>query len=199
MLPFFIPESYRFMRMRGLITLATILLLAGCTETTVDPTFIRVSTQESGISFRNQLEYDEKFNTYTYRNFYNGAGVAVGDINNDGLQDLYFAGNQVDNKLYLNQGNFKFKDITEQAGVAATNVWSTGVSMADVNGDGYLDIYVCKSGPLEGNNRNNELFINNGDLTFTEQAASYGVDDLGLSNHAAFLIMIRMAISIFIS
>ena len=186
MLPFFIPESYRFMRMRGLITLATILLLAGCTETTVDPTFIRVSTQESGISFRNQLEYDEKFNTYTYRNFYNGAGVAVGDINNDGLQDLYFAGNQVDNKLYLNQGNFKFKDITEQAGVAATNVWSTGVSMADVNGDGYLDIYVCKSGPLEGNNRNNELFINNGDLTFTEQAASYGVDDLGLSNHAAF-------------
>jgi hypothetical protein len=142
---------------------------------------------QTGISFRNQLEYDEQLNTYTYRNFYNGAGIAVGDINNDGLQDLYFAGNLVDNKLYLNKGDFRFEDITLSAGVASANVWSTGVSMADVNGDGWLDIYVCKSGPPEGDNRNNELFINNGDMTFTEQAAAYGVDDLGLSNHAAFL------------
>lgn len=149
--------------------------------------FERLNTSETGINFRNQLEYDEQLNTYTYRNFYNGAGVAVGDINNDGLQDLYFAGNLVDNQLYLNKGDFKFEDITAAAGVASANVWSTGVSMADVNGDGWLDIYVCKSGPLDGDNRNNELFINNGDLTFTEQAEAYGVADLGLSNHAAFL------------
>ncbi|MCE7994668.1 MAG: CRTAC1 family protein [Roseivirga sp.] len=149
--------------------------------------FERLNTSETGINFRNQLEYDEQLNTYTYRNFYNGAGVAVGDINNDGLQDLYFAGNLVDNQLYLNKGDFKFEDITGAAGVASANVWSTGVSMADVNGDGWLDIYVCKSGPLDGDNRNNELFINNGDLTFTEQAEAYGVADLGLSNHAAFL------------
>ncbi|MEL7532267.1 MAG: VCBS repeat-containing protein, partial [Bacteroidota bacterium] len=126
------------------------------------------------------------FNMYTYRNFYNGAGVAIGDINQDGLVDLYFCGNMVDNKLYLNQGNFQFKDITESAGVACSGVWSSGVSMADVNGDGLLDLYVCKSGSPEGDNRNNELFINQGDLTFKEASAQWGINDLGLSSHAAF-------------
>ncbi|MEL6841868.1 MAG: VCBS repeat-containing protein, partial [Bacteroidota bacterium] len=123
---------------------------------------------------------------YTYRNFYNGAGVAIGDINRDGLADIYLCGNMVDNKLYLNQGNFQFKDITEAAGVACSGVWSSGVSMADVNGDGWLDIYVCKSGSPEGENRNNELFINQGDQTFKESSAEWGIDDLGLSSHAAF-------------
>src|SRR5690606_11922279 len=114
---------------------------------------------------RNDLVSTERLNPYTYRNFYNGAGVAIGDINNDGLSDIFFTGNQVDNKLYLNTGDLKFKDITDTAGVASPGVWSTGVAFADINGDGWLDIYVCKSGDPEAPNRQNELFINNGDLT----------------------------------
>lgn len=141
----------------------------------------------TGIDFVNKLSFDQTFNIYTYRNFYNGGGVAVGDINNDGLVDLYFTGNLVPNKLYLNKGNFKFEDITGTAGVAGTQTWSTGVAMADVNGDGFLDIYVCNSGKVEdGSDRKNELFINKGDLTFEEKAAEYGVDDKGYSTHAAF-------------
>ncbi len=140
----------------------------------------------TGIDFRNDLEYNEQFNPYTFRNFYNGSGVALGDINNDGLVDIFLAGNQSENKLYLNKGNFQFKDITEKAGLAIPGIWSTGVSMADINGDGLLDIYVCKSGPLGGDRRYNELFINNGDLTFTEMAKEYGIADEGLSQHAVF-------------
>ena len=139
-----------------------------------------------GVDFINQLDYTEQLNTYTYRNFYNGAGVGIGDINKDGLPDLYFCGNLVGNKLYLNKGDFKFEDITQQAGVACKDSWTTGVSVADVNGDGWLDIYVCKSGDPKSKNRNNELFINNGDQTFTEKAKEYGLAELGLSNHATF-------------
>lgn len=140
----------------------------------------------TGVDFRNDLEYNEQFNPYTFRNFYNGAGVALGDINNDGLVDIFLAGNQSENRLYLNKGNFQFEDITEKAGLAVPGIWSTGVSMADVNGDGLLDIYICKSGPLGGEQRYNELFINNGDLTFTEMAKEYGIADEGLSQHAVF-------------
>ncbi|MDW3194230.1 MAG: VCBS repeat-containing protein [Cytophagales bacterium] len=170
------------------LALFTVLVgLMSCQKPTESATvFRKISPTESGIDFRNQLEYNERLNTYTYRNFYNGAGVAVGDINNDGLQDLYFCGNQVDNKLFLNLGNLKFKDITQEAGVGSPNIWSTGVSMADVNGDGLLDIYVCKAGPKGGENRHNELFINQGDLTFTEESKKYGIADEGLSLHAAF-------------
>ena len=157
-----------------------------CSPEESNQLFKLIPTEESGISFENTLEYNEQLNAYTYRNFYNGAGVAIGDINNDGLEDIYIAGNLVDNKLYLNKGNLQFEDITVKAGVASAGVWSSGVSMADVNGDGLLDIYVCKSGPLEGENRYNELFINNGDLTFSEEAKVYGIADVGLSNHAAF-------------
>jgi enediyne biosynthesis protein E4 len=112
--------------------------------------------------------------------------VALGDINNDGLIDIYFTSNMHKNKLYLNKGDFQFEDITEKSGAGGSRAWSTGVSMADVNGDGLLDIYVCNSGDISGDNKQNELFINNGDLTFTERAEEYGMDDRGFSTHGAF-------------
>ncbi len=150
------------------------------------PLFQLMSSDSTGITFANNLSYSEEFNVYTYRSFYNGAGVGIGDINNDGLPDIFFCGNQVSNRLYLNLGNFKFKDITESAGLSSLGIWSTGVSLVDLNGDGWLDIYVCKSGDPNGQRRNNELFINNKNLTFTERAAEFGINDKGLSTHAVF-------------
>ncbi len=149
------------------------------------PLFIEKS-EKSGIFFENTLTYTNDFNPYTYRNFYNGGGIALGDINNDGWIDIYFTGNQTNNKLYLNKGNWEFQDITQQAGVACEGVWTTGATFADINADGLLDLYVCKAGKPGGENRHNELFINNGDLTFTEKSREYGLDIEGLSVHAAF-------------
>jgi hypothetical protein len=149
--------------------------------------FALISKSESGLDFANNLTFDQNFNIYTYRNFYNGGGVAIGDINNDGLLDVYLTGNQVSNKLFLNKGNFHFEDVTEKAGVGGKQNWSTGVAMADVNGDGLLDIYLCSSGNVEGDpKKQNELFINNGDLTFSEKAKEFGIADKGYTTHAAF-------------
>ncbi|CAN5188741.1 VCBS repeat-containing protein [soil metagenome] len=148
--------------------------------------FTLLPPSHTGIDFINELNYTEEFNVYTYRNFYNGGGVGLGDFNNDGLIDIFFCGNLKPNRLYINKGNFQFEDITETAGVASAGVWSTGVSIVDINGDGLPDIYVCKSGDLKGENRHNELFINNGDLTFTESSKAYGLADIGLSTHAVF-------------
>ena len=122
----------------------------------------------SGVDFANLLDFDEEFNIYTYRNFYNGGGVALGDVNNDGLTDIYLSGNRVDNRLYLNRGDLRFEDITATAGVAGRAAWSTGVTMADVNADGWLDLYVCNSGDIAGDNRRNELYLNQRDGTFRE-------------------------------
>ena len=161
-----------------------ILLFFGCRENRPSGTlFEAIPSSQSGITFNNQLTETATQSIATYEYFYNGAGVAAGDLDGDGLPDLFFTGNMISNKLYLNKGNFKFEDITETAGVAGKTSWSTGVSMADINADGRLDIYVCYSGPGTAADRANELYINNGvqngKLTFTESAALFGLDATG--------------------
>lgn len=175
-----------FVRFQKLILIILIanLLFSSCSDEKEDTLFML--RDDIGIDFANNLTYTEEFNPYTYRNFYNGGGVALGDINNDGLIDIYFTGNQVENRLYLNKGNWEYEDITVSAGVSCPNVWSSGANFVDVNSDGYLDLYVCKAGKPEGGIRHNELFVNNGDLTFTESASDYGLDITGLGIHSAF-------------
>ncbi|WP_442845147.1 VCBS repeat-containing protein [Leeuwenhoekiella sp. H156] len=146
--------------------------------------FESLEAEATGVSFTNTLTENDSLNYFTYNYIYMGGGVAAGDINNDGLIDLYFTGNQVQNKLYLNKGNLQFEDITLPAGVGGDGRWYTGVTMADVNGDGYLDIYCSVSGKFEP--RTNQLFINNQDNTFTEQASAYGLADEGNSIQATF-------------
>lgn len=135
--------------------LASVLLaifLCACTAEQ-GPLFEQISAIEAGIDFENTLRYEDDFNVYRYRNFYNGGGVAIGDVNDDELPDVFLTGNQVPNRLYLNRGDFLFEDISEVAGIMGTHAWSTGVSMADINGDGHLDIYVCNSGIAPGDDR----------------------------------------------
>jgi hypothetical protein len=154
------------------------------------PLFKRLSPDSTGVGFRNDLseDFDTYFDYFAY--VYNGGGVAIGDINNDGLPDIYFTGNEVENKLYLNKGNMKFEDITASAGVQGTGQWNNGVTMADVNGDGLLDIYVCKGGWHDApEQRTNLLYINDGNLHFTEKAADYGLAESGHSIHASFFDM----------
>jgi len=140
----------------------------------------------TGINFVNQINDEGRINIFTWHFIYNGAGVAAGDINNDGLPDLYFTGNMTPDKLYLNKGHFKFEDITATAGIGK-QIWSSGVTMADVNADGLIDIYVCKNSPtgVPDNNRN-KLYINQGKNVFREQAAQYGIDDTGFGVQATF-------------
>ncbi len=149
--------------------------------------FNEVSPQHSGINFKNNVKESASFNYWNYLHFYNGGGVAIGDINNDALPDIYFVSNAETDKLYLNEGNLKFKDITQSAGLLKNTGWHTSASFMDINADGFLDIYVCKSGLLEKEKRKNLLYINNGNLTFTETATTYGLDDSAYSNEAAFL------------
>ena len=168
------------------ILLLGLLSLLSCSNKKEENLFQIQNIETIGMSFQNDLSFDQKFNVYTYRNYYNGGGVSLGDINNDGLIDVYLTANQQQNKLFLNLGDFKFKDITDEAGVGGTKAWSTGVTLVDINADGFLDIYVCNSGDVEGDNKQNEFFINNGDLTFTESAEKYNLADQGFSTHASF-------------
>ncbi|MFA6087356.1 FG-GAP-like repeat-containing protein [Mucilaginibacter sp.] len=166
-----------------------IIFLAGivsCKKDSVkNPLFSIQANNELGINFTNKLNEQDKTNVFTFRNYYNGGGVAIGDINNDGLNDIYLTSNQVGNQLYLNKGNWKFDDITDKAGVKGTKYWSTGVTMVDINGDGWLDIYVCHSGNII-DRKGNELFINQKNGTFKEEAEKYGLVDNGLSTQSIF-------------
>jgi hypothetical protein len=151
-----------------------------------DTLFEFVSLESSKIDFRNEVEDQKKINIITYQYYYNGGGIAIGDINNDGLEDIYFTSNLHGNHLYLNKGNFVFEDITQKAGVAGNSDFTTGVTMADVNGDGLLDIYVCSVGGALGQQGRNQLFINNGNLTFTEKAEEYGLAITSRATQAVF-------------
>lgn len=142
--------------------------------------------EHTGIDFTNQVQDTPDFNIFTYRNFYNGGGVAIGDINNDGLSDVFLTANTGSNKLYLNKGNWQFEDISEKAGFTGKKKWSTGVVMVDVNHDGWLDIYVCNAGYQKGIGQQDELFINNHQLGFTDSAAAYGLADNDYTTHASF-------------
>ena len=152
--------------------------------------FELLPSEKTGIDFNNALQEGKTFNQYFFSQIYNGSGVAIGDINNDGLPDIFFGGNQVGDRLYLNKGDFNFEDISKSSTIAYKPGWTWGVTMADVNADGYLDIYVSRNGPsINKKDRRNLLFINNQDLTFTESAMSYGLADVGFSTQAVFFDM----------
>ena len=173
------------MNMLRLTLLFFIVVLISCNHPSEKTLFTLI--ENSNINFENKLTETEGFNVFKYRNFYNGGGVAVGDLNNDGLPDVFFTANQGSNKLYLNKGNFLFEDISAKAGFGEKKEWSTGVVLVDINDDGWLDIYVCNAGNmLAPALRKNQLFINNHNLTFTESAKQYGLDNDGYSTQASF-------------
>src|SRR3989475_2761380 len=165
-----------------------LLPLSACSHETHPPLFRRLTPGHTGVNFANTITTTDSENVQTDVYVYNGAGVAIGDIDNDGLPDIFFSGNMVSSRLYLNKGDMRFEDITQAAGVG-TKRWATGATMVDINNDCYLDIYVSVSGPewSKGTDRANLLFINNGNHTFTEAAAKYGIADTGFTTHAAFL------------
>jgi len=168
---------YHFLR------ISAVMMFLSCRHRESPSLFTEIASSDSHIDFRNDIREDEDYNILTYEYLYNGGGVAVGDLNNDGLPDIIFTGNMVENKLYLNKGNLQFEDITGQAGIKGRTKWKTGVVLSDVNGDGLLDVYVCYSGPGTDEERSNELFINNGVKngipSFTESAKQYGLDAPG--------------------
>jgi hypothetical protein len=179
-------------RIRGIILMLLTVVFYSCStdnnlsKNDTETLFTLLDAKETGINFLNKVKNQKNFNIFKYRNFYNGGGVAIGDINNDGLADIYLTGNMVANKLYLNKGNLTFEDISVSAGIEGNKPWSTGVVMVDINQDGLLDIYVSNAGNLEGNNHDNDLYINNGDLTFTEKASDFNLAKTGFSTHASF-------------
>ncbi|WP_337043092.1 VCBS repeat-containing protein [Emticicia sp. 17c] len=176
------------------ITSMAVLVISSCNQpkkTDSIKLFDKLSSAQTKVDFANTITETENFNILDYLYFYNGGGVAAGDINNDGLVDLFFVSNQGKNKLYLNKGKtngspVEFEDISDKAGIGGLSDWKTGVTMADVNGDGLLDIYVCAVANYKGLEGSNELYINNGDLTFTEKASEYGLDFTGFATQAAF-------------
>lgn len=168
-----------------LLLFMSLVLFVSCKKNENELNFVLMDPSVTGIEFNNEIKESIDFNPLNFIYIYNGAGVGVLDVNQDGLSDLYFAGNNVSSKLYLNKGNLVFEDITETAGVG-TSDWATGVSIVDINADGFHDIYLCMADRNGGDKGKNKLFINQGDATFKESAASYGLDDSGYSTQAAF-------------
>src|SRR2546429_8153212 len=169
--------------------LISLLLLGGCRpEGPQRPLFKLLTPAQTGVRFANTITTSDSLNAQTDPYVYNGGGVAIGDIDNDGLPDIFFTGNMVSSRLYVNKGNMRFEDITQPAGVT-THRWATGATMVDINNDGYLDIYVSVSGPewSKPEERANLLCINDGDHTFPEAAARYGIADTSFTTHAVFL------------
>ena len=174
----------------GFLLALIVAVMIGCTSSS-EHLFLELSPQRTGVKFVNKVEETETLNILNLEYFYNGGGVAVGDFNRDGLEDLYFTANLADNHLYLNKGNFKFKDVTAASGVAGRERWKSGVAVVDINGDGWLDIYVCATIAQDSLYRRNLLFINqglneDGIPTFKEEAAQYGVDNSSYSSNALF-------------
>ena len=161
-----------------------IALIFSCNNKNEQPLFQLMNN--TGINFRNDVTDQKLENSFLFRNFYNGGGVAIGDINNDGKADIMFTSNMGENKLYLNKGNWKFEDITPGSGMKQDSMWSTGVTFVDINNDGWLDIYICNSGHMTNGNRRNKLYINNHDITFTESAAKYGLDISAYTTQVTF-------------
>lgn len=172
--PFLSPYLFAFL----------LLCASSCSEKKTDTLF--QLADDTGISFTNTVQDGPKENSFLFRNFYNGGGVGLGDINNDGLPDVLFTSNTGENKLYLNKGSFKFEDITAASGMKQDSMWNTGVSFVDINSDGWLDIYLCSSGHMSTGHRKNKLYINNHNRTFTESAAAYGLDISGYATQASF-------------
>jgi hypothetical protein len=173
------------MKKQRIFILLVLIFFYSCGQKKVNTLFSMV--KNSHIDFVNTITESKELNVFKYRNFYNGGGVAVGDLNNDGLPDIFFTANQGSNKLYLNKGNFQFEDISDKAGFTKKKQWSTGVVLVDINSDGWLDIYVCNAGNMfDTALKKNQLFINNHDLTFAESAKEYGLDNDGYSTQASF-------------
>ncbi len=165
---------------------SSLILLCACSREGSLPLFTLLPPEVTGIDFVNAIQEQEGFNVLEYEYFYNGGGVAVGDINNDGLPDVYLTANMAPDRLYLNQGGLVFTDVTAQAGIRHERTWNTGVTMVDINDDGWLDLYVGRSGNVASDRRGNALYVNNGNLTFTEEAAAYGLNDAAYTNQAVF-------------
>ena len=168
-----------------ILVFCTFLLVLSCKKG--GDVFQTIPAEEVGIDFANTITETDELNILDYLYFYNGGGVAVGDIDNDGLPDVFFSGNQVKNQLYRNKGDLNFENISASAGIEGNSTWNSGAVMGDVNGDGWLDIYVCAVVGINGFNGYNELFINNQDGTFSEKSGEYGLDFDTFSSSAAFL------------
>jgi len=167
------------------ILLSVLGIVLSCNNKKEERPLFQLMTN-TGINFDNKVTDGKLENSFLFRNFYNGGGVAIGDLNNDGLADVVMTSNMGDNKIYLNKGDFKFDDVTAKSGLRQDSMWSTGVVLVDINNDGWLDIYICNSGHMSSGNRRNKLYINNHDMTFTESAAKYGLDIVGYTTQVSF-------------